>query len=440
MMGVKGNSPEREYFKFPHEIHISLTNFKNQMRISWFTRDSGGESGVWYGTSVDNMQLFARAFVGNLSDRTGWYHTALLEDLEPDTVYYYYVGVRPEYFSDVYNFHTRKDTPTVNIVAFGDMGTQPRGDTSLFSVLRVRKLRMVETYPDLIIHAGDFMYPFGNYGMVSTWFDRLQTVGAYVPYMVTSGNRDDPSLLERFNMAYSEGVPHPQPDRHNYYYSFDYNSVHFIFISTNFDAFTHGSHQYEWIKKDIEAAKERIADPSSPVQWIILVGHTPMYSSSNGHEQGNHELRAAVEGLIEPVTLCVWGDDHVYERSWPLWKSEVDLTVDPTVFRGRPHRPIHITAGTGGIDNDGWAIDQPTWSAVRWIGKGYLDIVADDEKFEVKFVDRDRPVDNLVDHFVIHLSTTNPIPIYIFMVFILVPVGVGLIVYSRGNKRVWPAA
>ena len=70
--------------------------------------------------------------------------------------------------------------------AFGDMGTFPRGDTSLFLTLRLRKvspsvhfvtisnfsfpqLLRPEDYPDMVIHAGDFMYPFGNYGMVSVF-------------------------------------------------------------------------------------------------------------------------------------------------------------------------------------------------------------------------------------------------------------------------------
>jgi hypothetical protein len=114
-------------------------------------------------------------------------------------------------------------------------------------------------------------------------------------------------------------------------------------------------------------------------------------SSSNGHDQGNRDLRVSIESIIQPVTLCLWGDDHVYERSWPMFQNAVDSQAgslslkissnfflngfffsEKNVFQARPTKPIHVTVGTGGIDNDGWAIDQPLWSAVRWIGKGYL--------------------------------------------------------------------
>jgi len=435
VVGVLANEKEPQRFRVPHEIHLSLTNKPDEMRVTWFTKDMTVESGVFYGDTYGKLVDYARAKDDKLSDLTGHYHTAVMENLQPDTTYYYYVGSRPEHFSDVYQFHTRRTDGSVHLIAYGDMGTEPRGDTSLFQVLRLRKLSNPANYPDMVIHAGDLMYPFGNYGMVSTWFDRLQVVAGYVPYMICPGNRDEKESIERFQMPLSAGPVHPEPQRHNFYYSYDYNSIHFIFISTNFDDFKAGSHQYEWLRSDLSEASKQVKDASSPVKWIMLIGHTPIYSSSNGHDQGNKELRAAIEELLEPVTLAIWGDDHVYERSWPVHLNEFDVTLDRTQFPVRPKKPIHITAGTGGIDNDGWAVDQPSWSAFRAIGKGYLEITADYSSFEVKFVDRDQP-STIVDSFLIRDSSSSSS----FFVYTIILVGmvvflVGFFLYGKSNRR-----
>jgi len=435
VVGVWGNEKEPQRFRVPHEIHLSLTNKPDEMRVTWFTKDTTVESGVFYGSVYGKLESYSRAKDDKLSDLTGHYHTAVMENLQPDTTYYYYVGARPEHYSDVYHFHTRRPDGRVHLIAFGDMGTEPRGDTSLFQVLRLRKMYNPAYYPDMVIHAGDLMYPFGNYGMVSTWFDRLQVVAGYIPYMMCPGNRDESASLERFQMPLSAGPVHPEPQRHNYYFSYDYNCIHFIFISTNFDEFKPGSHQYDWLRSDIAEATNQINDPSSPIKWIILVGHTPLYSSSNGHDQGNKELKIAIEDLLEPVTLAIWGDDHVYERSWPVLRNEFDVTLDRTQFPVRPKKPIHITAGTGGIDNDGWAVDPaPSWSAFRAIGKGYLEITADYSNFEVKFIDRDQP-STVVDSFFISNGSSSSFLIYVVILVAMVVFLVGFFLYGKSNRR-----
>jgi Purple acid Phosphatase, N-terminal domain len=39
-------------------------------------------------------------------ERTGYYHSATMTDLVPNTNYQYYVGAPPEFFSDVYQFRS----------------------------------------------------------------------------------------------------------------------------------------------------------------------------------------------------------------------------------------------------------------------------------------------------------------------------------------------
>jgi len=146
------------------------------------------------------------------------------------------------------------------------------------------------------------------------------------------------------------------------------------------------------LEEDLKRAYERIRN-GNDIQWIILFGHTPMYSSSDGHEGGNKSLKEEIEELLfkYSVNIALWGDDHVYERSFPIYKNAVDKsTLDSSgkfhIF-SLPNLTIHLLVGTGGIDLDGWkSEEQPNWSAYREKVHGYLTMEISQSVCEVQFV------------------------------------------------------
>jgi len=182
---------------------------------------------------------------------------------------------------------------------------------------------------DLVLHAGDLAYAFKNFTIWDLWFERAQSVAAYIPYMVCPGNRDEDEIIqERFSFP-KEGLPPARdPKKANFYYSFDYSWLHVVAISIK-DDYTPGSEQYNWLEEDLRQAQSRIRDGTGDIKWIVLFGHTPLYSSSDGHEQGNKVLKSSIEDMLHlyGVSLAIWGDDHVYERSYPVFKDVPDKST-----------------------------------------------------------------------------------------------------------------
>jgi len=333
---------------------------------------------------------------------------------------------------------------------------------------------------DYVIHVGDMAYAFGNFTKWNMWFERTQDISAYVPYMICAGNRDEDEIVaQRFFMPKDipvNGVT-KSPSRQNFYYSFDYLWTHVTAISIK-DDFSPGSEQYKWLQQDLERAHSRVLNPNDELKWIIVVGHTPMYSSSNGHTGGNKELKTAVEPLFLQynVDLAIWGDDHVYERSYPMYDEQADTSS--LVFRTagdverssgqrgsdyslnnnnnnnnnnnggaglgggtgipvfvNPQKTIHILAGTAGIGLDGWlSEDPPSWSAYREITHGHVKLAVSRTTLKLQFIRmRNRSV---ADQFWISKpvegrggSPTNNIG-----VLLVIPLAVGAVIYGARRR------
>jgi hypothetical protein len=237
------------------------------------------------------------------------------------------------------------------------------------------------------------------------------------------------------------------PDKQNFYYSFDYLWVHVITISIK-DDYSPGSEQYLWLHQDLERAHERVLDSNDQIKWIIVLGHTPLYSSSNGHTGGNKELKKAVEPLFLEygVDLALWGDDHVYERTYPIYDEQEDtssITIRK-VYRTHyeythlpvfvhPKKPIHLLTGTAGIGLDGWLSEEkPSWSAVREIEHGHVKIAIGRDILKVEFI---RMSDKMrMDEFWISKEHDNNGSGFLPFSILWIPVAIVPIVYAARRR------
>ena len=103
-----------------------------------------------------------------------------------------------------------------------------------------------------------------------------------------------------------------------------------------------------------------------------------MYSSNgDGDGHGSEiEFREAMESLLFDynVDLAIWGHDHHYERTHPVFEEEVYANntgthSDPYYL---PGATIHIVAGMSGRSvYDGLEEPAPEWSAYRELSYGY---------------------------------------------------------------------
>jgi len=123
------------------------------------------------------------------------------------------------------------------------------------------------------------------------------------------------------------------------------------------------------------------------------MAHTPLYSSSDGHTGRNKALRESIEGLLYQynVSLGIWGDDHGYERSYPVFDGIPDKAfkmVNKVPTFQNPTKPIHLLSGTAGVGLDGWK-DAPTWSAFREAVHGYTKIEISRTTLKGRFIRQD---------------------------------------------------
>ena len=136
------------------------------------------------------------------------------------------------------------------------------------------------------------------------------------------------------------------------FYSFDYQNVHFLAMSTGKGSvipYVNGSEQYQFINEDLSKAAN---NPN--IDWIIVYGYRPFYTSPTIHP-ANENLRETYPPLFEKygVDLVITAHNHNYQRSYPLVYN-VEATREPIVkdvntsHYNSPGVPIYVSVGTAG--------------------------------------------------------------------------------------------
>ena len=193
-------------FQIRH-VHLAYTQQPNELVVQFHTfsyHDKLGKPLVRIGKSVN--QLNTVYHVGAVTtgygdtNHTGFDHAILMNNLEFDTTYHYQVGlgvVSPNGVplftvqSPVYNFTTRSEDPDeITLLSFADMGV-------VFSPLNVKRIqqRVRENAGNgnfFIWHAGDISYADFYFGFMyqfiwNLWFEYMEEIMPYVPYMVSVG-------------------------------------------------------------------------------------------------------------------------------------------------------------------------------------------------------------------------------------------------------------
>eukprot|EP01091_Cochliopodium_minus_P014269 TRINITY_DN4812_c0_g1_i1.p1 TRINITY_DN4812_c0_g1~~TRINITY_DN4812_c0_g1_i1.p1 ORF type:complete len:472 (-),score=130.45 TRINITY_DN4812_c0_g1_i1:27-1406(-) len=377
----------------PKHIHISFGDKPNNYRIMWLT-DEYAESYVYYGE--DKLTKNQKGMSSSLKYGSGYIHYVELTNLSMGKRYYYKVGQNNQKSKKFY-FNTKdyQSDHEFKFLAYGDMGSiykasGPNCDTVCAEAKDA----------DFVFHVGDMAYAFGNFTKWNMFFENIECMTPYIPYVISPGNRDEKQfLVERFampNNQLSESIP---IDKRTAYWSKELGTAYVISLSILDDYKSMEDTQMIWLEKELQYAKKKIDDKNSNLNWIILFVHTPLYSSSDGHTGGNKELKVVLEPLMIKygVTLGIYGDDHVYERTYPI-AFDVPDTIVPSSYDYKPcfldiKKPIHLLVGTGGIDLDGWTSTvPPNYSAFRELSNGFVKVSVQKKVINVKFVRTDKTV------------------------------------------------
>ncbi|MGZ5491683.1 MAG: metallophosphoesterase, partial [Nitrososphaeraceae archaeon] len=164
------------------------------------------------------------------------------------------------------------------------------------------------TNPEFIINLGDLSYKKSP----DCWFETVDPIDENMK--ITIGNHDVLNkYMDHFGLT-------------KQYYSFDYNNIHFVAMSTEV-SYLPGSEQYKFVANDLEQAAK-----NNNIKWIIVYHHKPQYSSdcdNNDSCDPINKLREAYHRLFDiygGVELVLSVHAHNYQRTYPLIFNEGNST------------------------------------------------------------------------------------------------------------------
>ncbi|MEA5441696.1 metallophosphoesterase [Cyanobium gracile] len=156
---------------------------------------------------------------------------------------------------------------------------------------------------DLVLLAGDNIYPSGDLALVESSFRRPYSalLQAGVPFHAVLGNHDIRTANGDQQIAYK---PFGMKGR---WYTLRRGPVQFFLLDTNVNA--PWQHQRPWLQQALAA---------STAPWKVVVGHHPMRSSGFYGDDPAAIARLAPLFRRYGVQLYINGHDHHYERTRPI--------------------------------------------------------------------------------------------------------------------------
>jgi len=335
----------------------------------------------------------------------GYIHTVYLDNLSPDTVYYYIYGDDTNGYSDEYSFHTAPMPGTTGIifVAYGDQST----DSAAYNTSLLVSKYASELGLDFVTHFGDLGYALGNGWVWDQWGTLIADAASRVPHMFTVGNHEydydkgrvhDPSNppgptdggfvpVWWNNGAEASngecGVPvyyrFSAPDNGNsiFWYWFIYGDVFMIQFSSEHN-FTRGSDQYNWLEETL-ASVDRTVTP-----WVIITMHRPIYTTQEC-ETGDYVVGLYLRQELDPlfykykVNLALVAHTHAYERTCPVMNGGCAPDGRGTV---------HVTAGSAGagLESCGYSPQYGNFSMAHINTWGILKVMSNPDYLHLQFI------------------------------------------------------
>lgn len=291
----------------PRGVHLSHTDDPGStITVSWFTdglRDPG--TNVEYGSSR-NLNHSTTGTNQKAPFADSLIHEATISGLEPGQTFFYRVGGASGY-SEIYQSQTAADAGGFTFTMYGDQGVTPDAKAVTDATLAQS--------PDIHLITGDTSYAEGDAKVWDAYFDQQQELFATTPTMAVVGNHDYDApgpgasgFQSRFAMPGNE-----------YYYSFDYQNVHFVAVDANGETITEGraGEELVWLEQDL--AQAQTARANGEIDWIVVFQHQPLYSSEDSRRNNIYTI-TALEPIYQRygVDLVLAGHNHMYERSLPM--------------------------------------------------------------------------------------------------------------------------
>jgi hypothetical protein len=233
------------------------------------------------------------------------------------------------------------------------------GDWACTSKAKDTVKNIIDHDPELVLALGDLSYD----SSAKCWLKIIKPIADKTKIVIGNHEADSSKKLKTYMKAFN---------LQKQYYSFNYQNVHFLALSTE-TSYDKGSKQYKFAEKDLE----QYAGDSS-IDWIVVFYHKNAYSSGGGLPDET-DFRNAYHPLFDKyhVDLALQGHHHAYERLYPITFND-DSKNKPIVYDkdkvkdsftfDNPQGIIFLTVGTGGAESMKVAKGKP-FSAAREDGK-----------------------------------------------------------------------
>jgi len=239
------------------------------------------------------------------------------------------------------------------------------GDWACTSKAKDTVKNIIAQSPELVLALGDLSYDNG----AKCWLKIIKPVVEKTKIAIGNHEVESSKKLKDYMKAFN---------LEKQYYSFNYQNVHFLALSTE-TPYDEGSKQYKFAEKDLEQYSN-----DKSIEWIVAFYHKQAYSSGGGLPD-EKDFRESYHPLFDKynVDLALQGHHHAYERFYPITfndKNDNKPTVSvkdkvkgSNVFKN-PDGTIFLTVGTGGAESMTVSKGKP-FSAAKEDGKfGILNV------------------------------------------------------------------
>ena len=249
--------------------------------------------------------------------------------------------------------------------SIGGFNFAAAGDWACTSKAKDTVKNIIDHDPELVLALGDLSYD----SSAKCWLKIIKPIAEKTKITIGNHEADSSKKLKDYMKAF---------DLEKQYYSFNYQNVHFLALSTE-TSYDEGSKQYKFAEKDLEQYSN-----DKSIDWIVVFYHKQAYSSGGGLPD-EKDFRENYHPLFDKynVDLALQGHHHAYERFYPIIfndnnenkpiVSAQDKVKGSNVFQN-PEGTIFLTVGTGGAESMMVSKSKP-FSAAREDGKfGILNI------------------------------------------------------------------
>lgn len=313
----------------PSQITIGIAGGaeagKSAMSFNWLTDSAVGNSEIIYGTSPDlaggvqkNAAMTAPDVINSIPDnklanfKPIHSFNVIIQDLAPETKYYYKVGNASSGYSAVSSFTAPADPAAKKPFSFVISPDTQGTSASTFANTGTLYDYIKTNEPDaaFLIHNGDVVEDASYSDHWQYFFDAAQNLLKTLPIMATAGNHDgasyDKNFVQynsRFNYSSLKMPNGLSPAADGTVYSFEYGDALFISLNSNVSS-ADNNIQYKFLEEETAATSKA---------WKIVNIHASPYDPGASHYQIDNETGKKLTDA--GIDLVLSGHEHAYARS-----------------------------------------------------------------------------------------------------------------------------